>query len=64
MPDFLFVWLAVSGKSAFCKPFSQKKLTAPAINKNVSYSPISDREIAVLVKTTPIKISVAYLTNW
>ena len=64
MCEFVFLLVSVSGKSAFCKPFNQKKLTAPAINTNVSYSPISVCVIDVLVKTTPIKISVVYLTNW
>jgi hypothetical protein len=62
--DFVFLFIEVSGNSAFCKPFSQKKLTAPAIKTKVSYWPISAGVIAVFVKTTPVKISVEYLTNW
>ncbi len=62
--DFEFLLFAASGKSAFCKPFNQKKLTAPAIKTKVSYFPISVCVTAVFVKTTPVKINVEYLTNW
>jgi len=64
MCDLVFLFIAVSGNSAFCKPFNQKKLTAPAINKKVSYWPISVCVIAVFVKTTLISINVEYLANW
>ena len=60
--DFLFS--AERGKRAFNNPFNQKKLTAPAINTKVSYSPIALCVKAVFVNTTPINISVEYLTNW
>lgn len=61
---FVFLLLEASGKSAFCSPLSQKKVTAPAIKTKVSYSPISVCVMAVLVKTIPVSISVAYLTSW
>ena len=60
--DFLFS--TERGKRAFNNPFNQKKLTAPARNINVSYSPIALCVKAVFVNTTPINISVEYLTNW
>ncbi len=64
MFDFDLVFSAESGKRAFNNPFNQKKLTAPARNTNVSYSPIALCVKAVLVNTTPINIKVEYLTNW
>ena len=51
------------GKRAFNKPFSQKKLTAPARKTKVSYSPIAFWLRAVLVNTIPVTTRVAYLAS-
>ena len=64
MAGFESLFPADNGKRAFINPFSQKKLNAPEININVSYSPISCWVSAVFVKTTPIKTRVVYLANW
>lgn len=64
MAGFEFLFPADNGKRAFINPFSQKKLSAPEIKINVSYSPISSGESAVFVNTTPIKTRVVYLANW
>ena len=52
------------GRNPWINPFIQKKLTAPAKNRNVSYCPITAVDKPDLVKTTPISISVEKRMSW
>ena len=60
----LLVFSAETGNITFKKPFTQKKVNAPAMSRNVSYNPILAFPSSDFESKMPIKSKEPYLISW